>query len=244
MIPKTIYYAWFGGKSKPVEITKRIEQWQRLNPDYLIVEINEQNFDVQMMAYTATAYAEGKWAFVSDVARLVVIYQNGGFYFDTDVDLLKPLDSLRENKLFFAKESPSVVASGLGFGGESNNRLLEYLIKIYESSHFDSETSFLTTDVITSELKKIGLSDYNALQVLPGDVTIYPTNYFAPLHFFGGGKIRSYSIAVHRYEGSWISKKLNIADKVRMQLILRLNFYLPFIRVMKNKIKNIAINSR
>lgn len=37
-----------------------------------------------------------KWAFVSDYARLKIVYEQGGIYMDVDVELIKPLDELTE----------------------------------------------------------------------------------------------------------------------------------------------------
>ncbi|WP_195318732.1 glycosyltransferase family 32 protein [Weissella cibaria] len=237
MIPKVIYYAWFGKKNKPVEVCERIEKWGELNPTFSIVEINETNFDVKSMKFTSEAYDLKKWAFVSDVARLEVIYNNGGIYFDTDVDILKPIDDLLQHEIFFAKESPANVATGLGFGAEKHNKFLGEMLDFYKVKRFDEASPLLTTDAVTEKLRCRGLSDYDVYQVLDNKIVIYPTNIFAPLHFFGGGKIKDESIAVHRYQGSWVSQNDNLFNKVRAQVILRLNFYAPVIRVIKQKMR-------
>ena len=82
-IPKVIHYCWFGGKEKPPLVKKCIESWHQYCPDYEIKEWNETNFDVDCIPYVAAAYADKKWAFVSDYARLYLVYEYGGVYLDT-----------------------------------------------------------------------------------------------------------------------------------------------------------------
>lgn len=79
MIPKIIHYCWFGGNEKPDIIKKCIESWKKFCPDWEIKEWNETNFDVNAVPYMKEAYEMKKWAFVSDIARLLIVYQSGGY---------------------------------------------------------------------------------------------------------------------------------------------------------------------
>lgn len=78
MIPKIIHYCWFGGKPLPDEVKKYMETWKKYCPYYEITEWNESNFDVNQNQYCREAYEAGKWAFVSDYARLKILYDYGG----------------------------------------------------------------------------------------------------------------------------------------------------------------------
>ena len=118
MIPKKIHYCWFGGNPLPELAIKCLESWKKYCPDYEIIEWNETNFNLDSCEYVREAYQAKKWAFVSDYARLKVVYDNGGIYLDTDVELIKSLDRLLKNKSFFGTETTGVVATGLGFGAE------------------------------------------------------------------------------------------------------------------------------
>ena len=93
MIPKKIHYCWFGRGEKPKLARKCIESWKRYCPDFEIIEWNEDNFDVTKYAYSKYCFDNKKWAFLSDFVRLIVIYENGGIYFDTDVEVIKSLDN-------------------------------------------------------------------------------------------------------------------------------------------------------
>ena len=91
MIPKKIHYCWFGGKPKSGLYRRCIESWKRLCPDYEIIEVN---FDLGRYPYLQWCYDRGKWAFISDFARLIILKEQGGIYLDTDVELLRTLDGL------------------------------------------------------------------------------------------------------------------------------------------------------
>ena len=97
-IPKVIHYCWFGGHEKPKLINKCLETWKRYLKDYEIMEWNEENFNIDICSFTKEAYEDKKWAFVSDYCRLWVLYNYGGIYLDTDIEILKPLDDLLDNK--------------------------------------------------------------------------------------------------------------------------------------------------
>ena len=99
MIPKVIHYCWFGGNPLPEEAKRCIESWKKYCPDYKIIEWNENNYDVNSNEYMKSAYKEKKWAFVSDYARIDVVYKYGGIYMDTDVELVKGLDNLLNDRM-------------------------------------------------------------------------------------------------------------------------------------------------
>ena len=95
MIPKIIHYCWFGGNPLPESALKCIASWRKFLPDYEIKEWNENNFPIEKCPlYAKQAYQSKKWAFVSDYARFKILYDYGGLYFDTDVELIKPIDDI------------------------------------------------------------------------------------------------------------------------------------------------------
>ena len=113
MIPKKIHYCWFGGNPLSEETKKYIETWKKYCPDYEIIEWNEKNFDVTKIPYVREAYESKKWAFITDYVRLYVMYTYGGIYMDTDVEVLKPLDSLLDLKGFSGFENETSIPTGI-----------------------------------------------------------------------------------------------------------------------------------
>lgn len=105
MIPKLIHYCWFGGKPIPKKTIKYIESWKKICPSYEIKQWNESNVDFSECSYAVEAYRKRKWAFVSDYVRFKVLYEYGGLYFDTDVELIKPIDYIISKGSFMACEN-------------------------------------------------------------------------------------------------------------------------------------------
>ena len=136
MIPKVIHYCWFGGKEKPELVKKCIDSWKKYCPDWEIYEWNETNFDISSVVYMKEAYEMKKWAFVSDVARLMIIYLNGGVYLDTDVELTGSIETWLENDAFYAFESNRNIASGLGFGAIKKHDSVKAMLDYYKERHF------------------------------------------------------------------------------------------------------------
>ena len=167
-IPKIIHYCRFGKKPLGALEKKCIDSWKKYCPDYELKLWTESNFDISCNKYVSQAYESGKYAFVSDYARLYAIYNYGGIYFDTDVELLKPIDSLLEYKAFIALEvgSPTpygrliLANSGSGIGAEPHSETVRKIMRIYESIPMITETGRidLTTcsERATHVLKKLG----------------------------------------------------------------------------------------
>ena len=136
MIPKVIHYCWFGRNPLPPLALKCIESWKKFFPDYEIKEWNEDNFDINIIPYTKEAYEAKKYAFVSDYARFWILYQYGGVYFDTDVEVIKDMRPLVVCGNFMGKEIGALMKTkngnevacvnpGLGLAASKGNLFLK-----------------------------------------------------------------------------------------------------------------------
>lgn len=208
-IPKVIHYCWFGNGDLPKLATKCIKSWEKYCPDYKIVCWTERNFDLSQNKYAYEAFQAGKWAFVSDYVRLKVIYDNGGIYLDTDVELLRPLDDLLENKGYMGFDEKGIIASGLGFGAEADNTVIGELLKDYEDIPFVlPDGSYDLTpcpDRNTKALQRLGMDIKNTNQRFM-DMLFLPREYFCPTEYYTAKKAltpKTYSI--HHYSASWTS---------------------------------------
>ncbi|MDR2648914.1 MAG: hypothetical protein LBB94_04255 [Clostridiales bacterium] len=100
-IPKKIHYIWFGGNEMSEKHKRCIDSWRKYCPDFEIIRWDESNYDPVKQSYMAAAYKEKKYAFASDYARLDIIFNEGGIYLDTDVELLRNIEPLLYNDCFF-----------------------------------------------------------------------------------------------------------------------------------------------
>lgn len=217
IIPKKIHYFWFGYNRKPAIIKKCIKSWRKYLPDYEIIEWNESNFDVNQCDYTKEAYSAKKWAYVSDYARFKVLYEYGGIYLDTDVEILRSIDELLTSKFMgFARED--LVATGLIMASMQNDWFCGEILKTYENEHFVLEKDPLKMYSIGKRTAKIlekhGLV-YNGKVQKVVDYTIYPDYYFNSTNgdIFSKPDPRAYTI--HHYAATWFSPKDRLKNTIK-----------------------------
>lgn len=209
MIPKIIHYCWFGNKSLPRYAKKNIESWRRFFPDYEIKEWNEGNFDVNMIPYTESAYRNNKFAFVSDYARYWILYNFGGIYFDTDVEVIRPFNDIIKRGPFLGIEKDRDLISvnpGLGMGANRNMDFYKRIIDFYRRLIVDENNAVLPylVNETTRFLVEKGFVDEDKEQIVDG-ITIYPNDFFNPLNDYDGRlNITENTHSIHYYAKSWI----------------------------------------
>ena len=247
MIPKKLHYCWFGGNSFPILTLKCIHSWKQYCPDYEIIEWNENNFDITINQYVKEAYESKKWAFVSDYVRLYVVYNYGGIYMDTDVEVLKPLDVFLDHTAFSGFESESTIPTGI-MGGVSGNQWFKILLSYYDfipfisrDGSFDLRTNVITITNQTKEFYNILLN--NSYQVFLDGLVIYPKEYFCPKDYSDGLiNISERTYCIHHFSSSWKPEYAKIERKIWMSLGLKdKQILFRIIRFVKNKM-NVCIS--
>lgn len=214
-IPKIIHYCWFGGNDLPESAKKCIDSWKKNCPDYEIKCWNEESFDISSVKYVKEAYESKRFAFVSDYVRLFALYNCGGIYFDTDVELLKPIDNLLPYKGFIATEKGAptpygrriLVNTGSGVGAEPKNSVIKAMLDLYEKVPFVKETGDFDTMPCTvrctNALENIGFESKNEMQVID-DFAFLPVDFFSPFDFMTHKtSITENTYGIHYYNNSW-----------------------------------------
>ena len=221
MIPKIIHYIWLGKGEKPKIFEKCFASWKKYCPDYEFMLWDESNVDLDFCPYIREAYDAKKFAFVSDVIRFQKLYEYGGIYLDIDVELLKPIDDLLNQKCFMGFESAGIINPGIICGSESKNLDFEQLIKEYSQDHFikDGKMNLKTICTrVSNYYKKYGLTKKNKVQVFD-NITIYPTEYFCPMSPVTNKKrITSNTYSIHWYFASWFSPWQNLKKRIKKVL--------------------------
>lgn len=241
MIEKKIHYCWFGGKPLPKEAKKCIDSWKKYFPDFEIIEWNENNFNINYNKYTSEAYKNRKYAYVADVARLYVIYNYGGVYFDVDVEVIKNYKDIIKNEAFFGLEKEGYLNTGLGFGAIKKSQIVKQLLDDYKDRDFvtqDGKLNLIPCPEINSKIfLKNGFDLKNKIQTI-NNITIYPTEYFNPLED-STGKIKKTknTHSIHWYAKSWVPKHLIIRSKILKPIrkILGIEAYNKIKKILKIK---------
>ncbi len=213
MIPRTIHYCWFGGGKMSPFLEECMESWKKFCPDYEIVRWDENNYDVSKFTYTRQAYECGKYAFVSDVARLDILYRYGGIYLDTDVKLLRSLDGLLRNRGFVGVENWGNINSGGGIGAMPEHPMIKEMLDHRTGYSFILEDGTMNVETNgfyeTVPFRKHGMRIDNTLQII-NDMVVYPAHVFHPYDYMSGEEhVTEDTYSVHYFSGGWMDS----ADK-------------------------------
>jgi hypothetical protein len=244
-IPKIIHYCWFGKKPLPKLAQKCIKSWQKYCPDYQIIRWDETNFDINSNLYIKQAYEAKKYAFVSDYVRLWALYNYGGIYMDTDVELIKNLDSFLNKKAFIGFQSSYklnldliTLNSGL-IGAQKGNKFIEDILDLYNSLSFVNNDNFdltpNTVRITEYAIRKYNLIPKDIFQDL-GDIVIYPSEYFSPGNYYFL-KLTNNTYAIHYFTASWFSWRQKLKRKISFVGIKLLGF--KGYNIIKDKVRSI-----
>ncbi len=214
IIDKKIHCCWFSGEKKPIEYQNCIDSWKKVCPEYEIIEWNSEKYNIEKNRFMKQAYEKRAWAFVSDYARLDLVYNFGGIYLDMDVELLKPLDPFLQYKAFFSfGESRGCVDLGSGFGSVKGNKLLKALLDQYEDEEFLTDNAeYSSSKMIPQPVKldpvfrECGFKHNSSSQVID-DMLFLSPDYIRtnsdPLH--DKSFLRGDEYAVHWHHAGWYS---------------------------------------
>ena len=231
MIPKIIHYCWFGRNKMPKLAKKCIKSWHKYCKDYQIIRWDESNFDInQSPQYVREAYNAKKWAFVTDYVRLWVIYNYGGIYLDTDVELIKSPGFLLKNNAFFGfedfvKDNKMFLATGLGFGAIKGIPLIKDIMMEYNHVHFYKNNGKYDLTPCpernSSHFIKYGFRLDGSFQRID-EILLLPVEYLCPVNWVSKEiKITSKTISIHHFAASWHNNKnkkpilLRIINKIK-----------------------------
>lgn len=211
-IPKVINYCWFGKGELPDLAKKCIASWKKHCPDYEIKRWDETNVGEIDNLYARQAFKAKKWAFVSDYFRLKIIYEQGGIYLDTDVELIKSLDSLveRYDGFFGYEKGENLIATGLGFGAKKGDKFVKAMLDEYDGISFLGENGEFDTTPCpkrnTKALLSLGLDTALRNQVID-NVCFLNEDVLCPINFFTGKKqVTRNTVSIHHYGASWCSE--------------------------------------
>lgn len=231
MIPKIIHYCWFGGNDMPAEYHSYIADWQALHPGWKVIRWDETNAPVTE-PYLANALRLGNWSNCSNYIRLWALRHQGGVYMDTDFKLLKPLDSFLSEQCFLGfEQEPSgdagFIINNAIMGALPGHAFIEACFQELTTTFDASEQSDLSGPGLTTKMlqSQWGLKEYGLIR-LP-DVTIYPTEYFYPIHVHNAYLLNNYrehispkTCGIHMWGRSWIGKKelMEIVDYLNFRI--------------------------
>ncbi|ADQ05487.1 glycosyltransferase sugar-binding region containing DXD motif [Caldicellulosiruptor owensensis OL] len=252
MIPKYLHYCWFGGNEPPDIVKKCIDSWLKFCPDFKIIKWDEKNFDININKYVEIAYKNKKYAFVSDYARIWILYHYGGVYVDSDVEIIRRLDNLLYLPAFTGYEGYYRISTGI-IGAQKGHEWIKAILDFYDKNidklvNVDNGTVNIISNVDIITYLSYKLFDFkvgNQFHILKTGVHVFPMEYFCPI---APDRRESFltdkTYCIHHFSGTWLGKKQKLKIKIknliglegsrlfwRLQLIKReklfKNFFLP-----------------
>lgn len=200
MIPPQIHYIWLGGKKKSKLTEICINSWKRVLAGYEIIEWNEQNIPLEQLCkknkFLEKCIHLKLWAFASDYLRLYILYEHGGIYLDTDVEVIKPYTPLLENQLFMGYEADGFVGTAV-IGAEAKNPTIRRILDFYEDEIWNVD--FINNPIIFRYLLE------KEPQVF-ADCRLYPQTYFSPYapgEVYEGIVEKEETYSIHWYTQEW-----------------------------------------
>ena len=199
MIPKIIHYCWLSGDPIPSNLQKYMKSWTQKLPDYEFILWNFDKFDINSSLWVQQAFENKKYAFAADYIRLYAVYNNGGFYMDMDIEVLKSFDDLLDNDLALAYENDKGGIEAGCFGAEKNHPIIKKCLDYYIDKNFikpDGSFDMLPLPQIMAKFcNNAGLD--------------IKDRYFFTCKSFESGLVttKKYSHTIHHFAGSWLSEE-------------------------------------
>lgn len=207
-IPRVLHYVWLGGASKPDWMEAVIANWRRLMPGFEVVEWNEQNLDISAHPWMARMYAERRFAFASDYARVMVLHRHGGVYLDTDVFMNKSIEPLLTHRCMWSFEFDAFLSTCF-IASAPGHPLLKALMTEYDRLEGPVVNNALVTEYFLRHFPEFHLN--NRAQTVGDDIHILPKEHLVIPTYH-----RERNFAVHDANNQWKQK-----GRIRPGRILR-----------------------
>lgn len=196
MIPKILHYVWLGGGEPSETIKHCFKSWEKHLSDYKVMRWDEKSFDISKAPlFVRQAYEAKKWAFAADFIRCWALFDYGGLYLDTDVEVLKSMDIFLENRLFISTQvfpidvskKEKKIVTNLSIGVIGSEIKHPYMLKCMESIErlsFLKKDGTPNTTVINYTMSTILENEYgfkveDKQQTLEDGIVVYPSSFFS-----------------------------------------------------------------
>ncbi|MCF7568649.1 glycosyl transferase [Sabulilitoribacter arenilitoris] len=231
MIPKIIHYCWLSGDEFPPLIQKCIDSWKVKLPDYEFILWDTNRFPLEKNDWVREAFETKKYAFAADYIRLYAVYNYGGIYLDTDVEVIKSFNDLLNRPYIAGAEGLGIIEAGV-FGAEKNNAWVKQCLDYYnEKSFINDDGTFNTLTlprIMMSQISKTRTFKEVHPSLLEASLQIDDTGtlYMFPKDFFcaknhGTGMIEKTdnTYSIHHFAMSWIAKERTFLPNIKRKLM-------------------------
>jgi len=176
MIPKRFIRVWIGSRPIPETFEGWWQQFQDMHPGWEFKTLTDF-FEVEVPKEIKKIIPDIKTcAGVSDILRLLAVYDLGGIYVDTDVMPLKPMDELLNTDQPFLGKRSSVSFESAVIGSPPKHPAIKAVL--------DALPDFYHANLDKTASAQTGPAFVSSVLFGRDDVTHYPMNYFYPYNGF------------------------------------------------------------
>ena len=231
MIPKIIHYCWLSGDEFPPLIKTCIDTWKEQLPDYEFILWDTNRFKLESNIWVQQAFDTKKYAFAADYIRLYAIYNFGGIYLDTDIEVLKSFNNLLERPYFTGAEGLGIIEAGV-FGAEKNSPWVKQCLDYYDGKAFINADGTYNTLTLPRIMMAQISKGRTIKEILPDNLDVNKqtnddgTLYMFPKDFFcaknhGTGVIEKTdnTYSIHHFAMSWLPKKRTFLPNLKRKLM-------------------------
>lgn len=213
MIPKIIHYCWLSDDAIPEDLLSYIDNWKKIMPEYQFVLWDKERFDINSVDWVKEAYYAKKYAFAADYIRLYAVYNYGGIYLDSDVDVIKSFDPLLHFPYFFGLEFNNRLIEAATFGAEPKNKWIKRCLDYYKDRHFVNNKGAYDQVVLPKIMKSILLDEskpvihtYMPEIYNPNLLNVFSWDFFSPKSFYSDRIVVSdNTFSIHCFKTAWMS---------------------------------------
>ena len=195
-----------------------------------------KRFNLDESIWVKQAFTKKKYAFATDYIRFYALYNYGGIYLDSDVEVLKSFNDLLQLPYVMGAEKAGTIEAAI-LGAEKGTEWIKICLDYYTDKTFIKQDSSLDIrklpEIMVEELEKFKPIHYLDVEEMKNiknmdfqkEILVMPNEYFSPKIFDSREVLitpRTY--AIHHYQNSWFSHKAKIYYRTRTILIRILGY--------------------
>lgn len=224
MIPKIIHLCWMSGDPFPSDIQKCIDSWKRILPDYEIWLWDTKRFDLSTSVWVTEAYNKKKYAFCADYIRMYALFNYGGVYLDSDVEVLRSFNDLLTLPYFIGYESKQYFEAAV-IGAEKGNPFIGDVLAYYKDRHFVKENGSLDIQIMpevmmnvtNSKWKRVLINEISDFINDPTIINVFPYDWFSPIDSTGKRyvlRVSKNTYCIHHFASAWVDWRVKLLVKI------------------------------
>ncbi len=222
-IPHTIHYCWLGGGKMNHILSQCVKTFPKLGDNKIVCwdESNSQIYDNDLLKFQVE---EKNWGFVSDYVRFKALYDHGGIYLDTDIQVVKPLpEEFYDADLVVGYAFDDILCTAF-IMAKPHHPFIKYLLDLLMSFLAEKRTEVSNGYVTQAFL------DYFPDFKLDGKYREFAKGcYIYPRHYFDSASFkRDGGYCIHHGMGCWHTPKSALKRALRPTVKLLRYYVKPF----------------